>query len=116
MKPSFLAVLPCDTREQAALRHIAFSGTRSVQRHLNIFHDPMLLYKNAGYLGAIEVSVFSMGTAFNLISCSTSRVRFLCNLYLGFVTFFSLGSPAPAVHFCTTTTAATRCMCATTTC
>lgn len=68
MKPSFLAVLPCDTREQDDLRHIAFSGTRSVQRHLNIFHDPMLLYKNAGYLGAIEVSVFSMGTAFNLIS------------------------------------------------
>ncbi|KAJ8601556.1 hypothetical protein CTAYLR_005242 [Chrysophaeum taylorii] len=61
MKRSYLAVTPCDTSEQDDLRHTRFSGTRSVQRNVNFFHDNKVLFKNAGFLGAIEVSVFSMG-------------------------------------------------------
>lgn len=67
MKRSFLAVTPCDTQEQDKLRHTRFSGTRSVQRTLNVFHDSRVLYKNAGYLGAIEISVFSMGRVLDVV-------------------------------------------------
>lgn len=63
MKRSFLAVTPCDTREQDELRHTRFSGTRSVQRSLNVFHDNRILFKNAGFLGAVEISVHSLGNA-----------------------------------------------------
>mmetsp|Transcript_788 Transcript_788/g.1113 ORF Transcript_788/g.1113 Transcript_788/m.1113 type:complete len:142 (+) Transcript_788:1863-2288(+) len=71
MQRSFLSVTPCDTNEHEALhsnnensslRPDSFSGSRnSMTRAMSNFNDKKYLFKNAGFLGAIELSVFSMG-------------------------------------------------------
>ena len=57
MKRSFLAVVPCDTSELDNLRKSARKNFRPQSPQ----HDSRVLFKNAGYLGALELSVFSLG-------------------------------------------------------
>ncbi|KAJ1459654.1 calponin homology domain-containing protein [Pelagophyceae sp. CCMP2097] len=54
-----LPVLPCDTDDQDVLQHVRLSGARAAQR-VNPMHDKRKLFKHAGYLGSIELSVFCL--------------------------------------------------------